>query len=209
MSYIEPEQLYRGRINCTRCGKGRVHTITQFETKLAALCWSCVESLEKQGEKPRDHAVAHPCGIHVAWDLVEKAIIFKLREPGNDWYNRGLVIAFVMKDIENLELVQTTAVEICQFVMFFAGRHGIQQLGKEGEQNYAFVHGRFGGQPFDRRVLGTIDHKALGDDEMECMRDLVRLLAKQHGWQLEDHMVLEALAAAAPEKPKKRGRKKK
>lgn len=171
---------------------GGVHSINQYEDgRVEAICWSCIEAAEKAGEKPREHTVAHPTGIHAEWRMVKKVRLHKLKD---DHDRRGVIATVTMNDVQNGEYAVVEAVKIAQFLMFFGGQYGIHRLGEEGEQNHVWVNVRsWRGQA---PVEVTIDHKYIGEDEIEAIRDSARLLAKRWGWELEDDTLspLEKLA---------------
>jgi hypothetical protein len=186
------EQLFRGHILCSTCGKNSPHTITQdSEFRLAAICWYCSEMLKKTGADPGVIAVAQPCGIHAEWSLVERAKIHTLDTNSHD--RRGTIVSITMKDITNVEMARDESVIICQFLMFFGGQYGISRLGQEGEQNHAWITHDYA-KPITTRII----HKYLGDTEIECIRDTTRLLARHWSWELEDDTIspLERLAKA-------------
>ena len=190
----QTEELFRGKFTCSRCTKSfsGVHSINQYpDRRIEALCWPCVEAAEKTGEKVREHTVAHPTGIHAEWRMVAKVRLHKLND---DHDRRGVIVTLTMKDIQNGELAVGEAVTIAQFLMFFGGQYGIHKLGADGEQNHVWINVR--SWPGQSPVQVTIDHKYIGEDEIEAIRDSARLLAKRWGWELEDDTIspLEKLA---------------
>jgi hypothetical protein len=187
---MKADRLLRAVLDCTRCGKGDIHIVTQdAEHKIEALCWTCQDKAEKAGQKPREIAAAYPCGIHPSFDLVVKARIHKL---SNGYERRGRILSLTMKDIPNWQMTLRHGIEVAQFTMLLGGRYGIHNPGQEGEQNSVWINFVNLGKP----IQIYIDHKYLDDTEIECIRGSVRLLAERWGWELEDDTIdpLQALA---------------
>jgi hypothetical protein len=128
--------------------------------------------------------------VHCRWELVEKVKLHKLK-PDID--RRGPIVTVTMKLIPNEDLARYESVVVCQLLMLFGSSYGIHSLGQDGEQNHTWVTIRsYRGQ----QVVCEIVHKYIGDEEIETIRDSVRLLARRWKWELEDDTVnpLEALA---------------
>ena len=183
---MRAEKLYRGTLRCSRCGKGDIYSILQHEDKrIEATCLSC--------KKPEDGnvTVGYETGIHIEWRLVEKAKIHKLRDCHD---RRGTIVTITLNDKQSGPSAAVEAVKIAQTLMLLGGQYGIHRFGDEGEQNHVWVKvdSYWGQAP----VKVVIDHKYIGDDEIESIRDSVRLLARRWKWELEDETInpLDALA---------------
>ena len=176
------EEMFRGNFKCSRCGGANIHIIANVpdDNKYEAVCWRCTETAHKAGEKLKDLAVAYPCGIHVTWELVTKVRLHKLDMNVHD--RRGTIVTLTMKEIPNVELAAAECVQALQFLMFFGSQYGIHKLGDEGEQNHTWVNV----ESWEKPIVGHITHKYIGEDEIECIRDSARILARRWKWELQD-----------------------
>ena len=119
-------------------------------------------------------------GVHCRWELVEKV---KLHKLSNDHDRRGPIVTVTMKVIPNEEHARHESVVVCQLLMLLGSSYGIHHLGEEGEQNHTWIRSdSFRGQ----QVVTTILHKYIGDEEIGCIRDSARLLARRWKWELDD-----------------------
>lgn len=181
------EKLYRGQLRCSRCGKGDIYSILQHEDKrIEATCLTC--------KKPEDNevTVGYETGIHIEWRIVVKAKLHKLDEVAHD--RRGTIVTITLGDSHTGPHAATEAVKIAQGLMLLGGQYGIHRFGESGEQNHVWVNldSYWGQAP----IKVVINHKYIGDDEIEAIRDSVRLLARRWKWELEDETInpLDALA---------------
>ncbi len=180
------ESLYRATLRCSRCGKGDIYAILQHpDRRIEATCLGC--------KTPEDNEVTagYQTGIHIEWRLVAKARLHKLSEAHD---RRGTIVTITLNDKQSGRDASIEAVKIAQGLMLLGGQYGIHRFGEDGEQNHVWVTlESFWGQA---PIKIVINHKYIGDDEIEAIRDSVRLLAKRWKWELEDDTIdpLTALA---------------
>lgn len=174
------ERLYRGDLKCSepKCrGSGFI-----IEPAGEGLYKAWCGSHRPEGIWDRAEMVETCISAH--WDDVTTVTIHELK-PCSD--RRGDIITVQMKDVENVKMMIRGAVEVLQFLTFMSNdRYPIRSLGKDGEDNDSWI---FTSYPWDRPAKARIHHKYWGDNQIEKIRQVTRMMAKIHGWELIDETV--------------------
>jgi len=197
---MHEERLYRGAIKCTTCHTGKAKwrknssgLIPNEDGTYSAYCMD---------HRPEDYfkqLVVVETSIDTPWRLVTGLTIHELDSDAGD--RRGTIITVTMKEINNVELARTYAIKTCQMLMLTADdQAGINCYGESGEQNHCWV------EPGYRHVSPmtcSIVDKYWGHDQTIKFRQLCRVMAKIHGWELVDETqnLLDRIVEAIEESP--------
>ena len=177
------EHQYRGNIYCTVCKQngrpGKMESAGIIRNEDGTYSGHC---MEHRPENYYKHIELVETCINFDWRLVAKHTLHKLDPDSHD--RRGDIVTVEMKDVANVETVRTTSIEVLQGMMLVAHTDCvIHQLGARGEQHHCWIEP---GYHWETPVTCVVRHKYWGDKQIEDFRDVCRLMARIHKWELID-----------------------
>lgn len=189
--------LCAGKFKCVRCGREGGEMTQHPETRaLDAYCWTCVSKLpEDEKRQMREHKVLYSKpALDVEKRLIKQITLHKLDGAAD---RRGFIVsAYFDPEVKNLAWGFASAVEIFQYCYMLVGNHyAIHKLGATGEQADCWIN-------FDHHHAGPrvyLNHKYWGQAQIDAFVDILLILARVHGWKVDDERVplLERIALAA------------
>lgn len=174
------ENLYRGSLKCSQPGCMGSGFVVESAGEGLYKAWC--GSHKPEGVWERAEMVETCISPH--WDDVKVVTIHEMK-PCHD--RRGDIITVEMKDVPNVDLMLRAGIEVLQFLTLISNdRYPIRSLGREGEDNDSWI---FTTYRHERPAKARIHHKYWGDTQINQIREVTRMMAKIHEWELVDETV--------------------
>jgi hypothetical protein len=172
------DRLFHGKIFCTEpdCF-AETQELYRRNDAYKAYCHR-----HKPEDLPREELALATYAMSFPWRDVVKLTIHKLDMAPAD--RKGDIITVEMRDVANIEWMRAGSIEVCQGLMLMADRRCvIHNYGERGEQNYCWVEPNYF---WERPASCTIRDKYWGDQQIQKFRDVCRMMAELHDWELVD-----------------------
>jgi len=118
-------------------------------------------------------------------DLVKKLVVYKLSSARSD--RRGPVCDLILADIPNAEYAINVATRILQRVCSLLGNAYFWSSKRdEGPTEFEEQFESWIGSLINVRHRVRIWHKYWTDDKVEAFVEIMLVLARLHGWEVED-----------------------
>ena len=153
----------------------------QEDSTYVGICFEHRERRKRAGIEMPEMALHEQC-FHFPWRDVVKLTIHKTDPNAGD--RKGDVITLEMKDVPNTDLMNAHAVEVAHGLQLMADKRAtVHHLGETGEGNYCWTET---GYHWDSPATCVIRDKYWGKSQIVVFRDVCRLMARIHEWELVD-----------------------
>ena len=196
---FNPNRLFLGDIRCTTEGcTNRAYDLYQDESsrQLKAACTQH-KPPKKDGEEVPPSLTNWSISGGDGCKLIESVVIHALDEYRTD--RRGRIATFNIKEGVRGSWSARRVIELAQILIStLQSGYAFDAPGREGEQSDCWIR--------DEINTVSIGHKYWSQPQVDCFRELIRALARHHGWELQGmtNGLLEDLVAETTKKTKRK-----
>ena len=196
---FNPNRLFLGDIRCTTEGcTNRAYDLYQDESsrQLKAACTQH-KPPKKDGEEVPPSLTNWSISGGDGCKLIESVVIHALDEYRTD--RRGRIATFNIKEGVRGSWSARRVIELAQILIStLQSGYAFDAPGREGDHS--------NGTARDEINTVSIGHKYWSQPQVDCFRELIRALARHHGWELQGmtNGLLEDLVAETTKKTKRK-----